>query len=257
MINTPDDSGRKIKTLEEAVDTLAPLRRAGRKIVHCHGVFDLLHVGHLRHLKAARELGDVLVVTLTPDPFVNKGPGRPAFTAALRAEALAMLECVDLVAINRWPTAVEVIQLLKPHYYVKGSEYREAVNDVTGGIVREQEAVECVGGQLAFTDDLTFSSSKLINRYFAGSPTNSANTSLPSPAASGRRGHQLPPAAKGLKVLLVGEAIIERDTPTARRWEKPERNRSSPCATCAPTGSGAGRSRRLTISLPFATTSTC
>src|SRR5213080_2133296 len=101
---------QKIRSIEESAEALEGLRRAGKKIVHCHGVFDLLHIGHLRHLKAAREWGDALVVTITPDRFVNKGPGRPAFTEILRAEALAMLECVDFVAINRWPSAVEIIK---------------------------------------------------------------------------------------------------------------------------------------------------
>ena len=156
-------------------------------------MFDLLHIGHLRHLKAARQFGDLLIVTITPDRFVNKGPGRPAFTEALRAEALAMLECVDMVAINHWPTAVEAIKLLKPDFYVKGSEYREAAKDVTGGIVHEQEAVESVGGRLVFTDDITFSSSSLLNRHFASHSEGTQR--IPRflrDAASGRGSHQLP-----------------------------------------------------------------
>jgi rfaE bifunctional protein nucleotidyltransferase chain/domain len=201
---------QKIKTLDEAADALASLRRAGRKIVHCHGVFDLLHIGHLRHLQSARQFGDVLVVTITPDHFVNKGPGRPAFTAALRAEALAMLECVDLVAINRWPSAAEVIRLFQPHFYVKGSEFCGAEKDVTGALLREQEAVESVGGQLAFTDDLTFSSSNLINRRFAGYP-NELSEYLTSFATRHPANEVISYllAAKDLKVLLVGEAIID------------------------------------------------
>ena len=201
---------RKIKSLEEAVDALDSLRKAGRKVVHCHGVFDLLHIGHLRHLQAARQFGDVLIVTITPDRFVNKGPGRPAFTEALRAEALAMLECVDLVAINRWPSAVEVIRWLKPDFYVKGSEYREAEKDVTGRIVEEQEAVESAGGRLVFTDDITFSSSNLINRHFS-----SHSKELSNYLASFVTRHSADEiirclqAAKNLKVLIVGEAIID------------------------------------------------
>jgi cytidyltransferase-like protein len=66
----------KIKRLEDLAKTLASLREKGRKVVHCHGVFDLLHIGHIKHLEAARKLGDVLVVTITPDRFVNKGPKR-------------------------------------------------------------------------------------------------------------------------------------------------------------------------------------
>jgi len=200
----------KIKSLEEAVDTLAPLRKAGRKIVHCHGVFDLLHIGHLRHLQAARQFGNLLVVTITPDRFVNKGPGHPAFTEALRAEALAMLECVDLVAINKWPSAVEAIKLLKPDFYVKGSEYREAAKDVSGSILHEQEAVESVGGQLVFTDDITFSSSNLINRHFSGH-SKELSEYLLSYAARHPASEVINylKAAQGLKVLLVGEAIID------------------------------------------------
>ncbi|MGD1083260.1 MAG: PfkB family carbohydrate kinase [Verrucomicrobiota bacterium] len=200
----------KIKTLEEAAADLAPLRKAGRKIVHCHGVFDLLHIGHLRHLQSARKLGDLLVVTVTPDRFVNKGPDRPAFPEALRAEALAMLECVDMVAINRWPSAVETIQLLKPDFYVKGSEYRQAAKDVTGGILREQQAVESAGGCLAFTDDITFSSSSLINRHFATHPKKTSDYLVSF--AKRHPIHEVTgylQAARDLKVLLVGEAIID------------------------------------------------
>ena len=103
----------KIKPLPELATTLAGLRGQGRKVVHCHGVFDLLHVGHLRYFEEAKGFGDVLVVTLTTDKHVNKGPHRPAFTEQLRAEVLAALECVDFVAINPTPTAVEAIRLLK------------------------------------------------------------------------------------------------------------------------------------------------
>jgi rfaE bifunctional protein nucleotidyltransferase chain/domain len=201
---------QKIKSLEEVVDALAPLRQAGRKIIHCHGVFDLLHIGHLRHLQAAKRFGDVLVVTVTPDRFVNKGPGRPAFTEALRAEALAMLECVDFVAVNRWPTAVEPIRLLKPDGFVKGSEYREAAKDVTGGITIEQEAVEAAGGRLYFTDDLTYSSSHLINSHFANRPKELADYLSAFVARHPVQEviHSLK-AAKDLKVLVVGEAIVD------------------------------------------------
>jgi rfaE bifunctional protein kinase chain/domain/rfaE bifunctional protein nucleotidyltransferase chain/domain len=200
----------KIKSLEEAVDHLAPLRKAGRKIVHCHGVFDLLHIGHLRHLKTARKFGDLLVVTVTPDRFVNKGPGRPAFSETMRAEALAMLECVDIVAINRWPSAVEAIHLLKPDFYAKGSEYREAAKDVTGLIVCEQKAVESAGGRLVFTDDITFSSSSLINRHFPSHPKEISEY-LAAFAMRHPSGEVIGylQAAKDLKILLVGEAIID------------------------------------------------
>ena len=157
-------------SLEALAEHLGPLR-GEQAVVHCHGVFDLLHVGHIRYLRAAAALGDILVVTVTPDEFVNKGPHRPAFTAELRAEHLAALDCVDWVAVNRWPTAIEPITILKPDLYAKGSEYRNEAGDVSGAITKEREAVEAVGGQLVFTDDLVFSSSNLLNRFMPQLPS--------------------------------------------------------------------------------------
>src|SRR5262249_36014971 len=101
----------KILSLELIAERLGALRARGETIVLCHGCFDLMHIGHIKHLQAARRMGDVLVVTVTPDEHVAKGDGRPVFTGSLRAETLAALECVDYVAINRWPTAVETIRL--------------------------------------------------------------------------------------------------------------------------------------------------
>ena len=110
----------------------------GKKVILCHGVFDLLHIGHIRHFEEAKKRGDILAVTTTPDHFVNKGPGRPVFNEGLRAEAIASLDCVDYVAINQWPTAVETIHLLSPDYYVKGSDYSNPAEDRTGGIALEE-----------------------------------------------------------------------------------------------------------------------
>lgn len=154
----------KIVSLEQLAETAASLRAENKKVVHCHGVFDLLHIGHIRHFELARRMGDALIVTVTPDRYVDKGPHHPAFTESLRAEAIASLACVDYVAINNWPTAVETIGLLKPCIYVKGSDYKDASKDHTGKIMDEEAAVQAAGGEIAFTEDIMFSSSKLINR---------------------------------------------------------------------------------------------
>src|SRR5262245_65318774 len=113
------DRNHKIQGLADLADILSSLRDAGKKIVHCHGVFDLLHIGHIRHFEEAKAMGDLLVVTLTPDEYVNKGPHRPAFPQSLRAEVIAALDVVDYVAINYWPTAVETVKLLRPNIYAK------------------------------------------------------------------------------------------------------------------------------------------
>ncbi len=151
--------------VQELARRVAALRTGGKRVVHCHGVFDLLHVGHIKHLQAAADMGDALVVTLTPDRFVNKGPHRPAFPEYLRAEALAALHCVDHVAINDWPTAVETIRLLKPDLYVKGVTQQKGQRDHSDAIRREERAIRAVGGRLLLTEEPTFSASALINRY--------------------------------------------------------------------------------------------
>src|SRR6187399_162667 len=97
----------KVVSLERLALLVRDYQAAGRSVVHCHGVFDPMHVGHIRHFKDARRFGDVLIVTVTPDRFVNKGPHRPVFSEDLRAESIAALSSVDHVGINEYPTAVQ------------------------------------------------------------------------------------------------------------------------------------------------------
>ena len=75
-------------------------KKKGKRIVLCHGTFDLLHIGHIKHFKEAKKLGDILIVTLTSDKFVNKGPGRPHFNEGQRLEAISSLSAVDYVSLN-------------------------------------------------------------------------------------------------------------------------------------------------------------
>ena len=131
------------------------------KTVLCHGCFDLLHVGHIRHLEAARKLGDKLIVTVTADKFVNKGDGRPAFTAAQRVECLQALRCVDEVWVNDYPTAVETIHEIRPTIYAKGPECR---TNFSPGFIAEREAIEEVGGVLTYTDGAQFHSTDLLRK---------------------------------------------------------------------------------------------
>ena len=142
------------------------LRLKSQKIVHCHGVFDVLHAGHLAYFESAKKFGDHLVVTITADQFVNKGPGRPYFNGSVRSKMIAALEVVDFVCISPYPTAVPCIEALQPNFYVKGPDYQDKSKDPTGAIFREEEAVQKGGGQLAFTSDETLSSSRLINEFF-------------------------------------------------------------------------------------------
>ncbi|MDD4910537.1 MAG: PfkB family carbohydrate kinase [Candidatus Omnitrophica bacterium] len=204
------DAHNKIKTIDELAAILASLRKKGRKVVHCHGVFDLLHPGHIKHFEAASKKGDILVVTLTKDEYVNRGPGRPVFNQNLRAESIAAIECVDFVAVNEWPTAVETIKRLKPRFYVKGSDYAMRQDDVTGKILEEEEAVKAVGGVIHFTDEITFSSSSLINAYLAPHPEESKEFFSRFKKRYSAQG--LIKALKDVekvKVLVIGDIIID------------------------------------------------
>ncbi len=200
----------KILDYEEVVATARSLRAANKTIVHCHGVYDLLHVGHIKHLEAARRLGQVLIVTITPDRFVNKGSHRPAFTETLRAEALAALACVDYVAINKRPTAVEIIGDLKPDVYVKGAVTGDGKRDHSNAITLEEEAIRAVGGRLVLTNEETFSSSTLINRFldvFTPEARSFLSSFRSRYSPEQIVGHLQ--AMRGLRVLTIGETIID------------------------------------------------
>jgi rfaE bifunctional protein nucleotidyltransferase chain/domain len=205
-----ETTGNKIRRIDELARATAALQAQGKKIVHCHGVFDLLHIGHIKHLEAARQLGDALVVTLTPDRFVNKGPHRPAFPERLRAEALASLACVDFVGINEWPTAVETIQRIRPNFYVKGIVREAGKRDHTNAIQMEEDAVKAAGGELVLTDEETFSASTLINRFmdvFAPETKTFLEQFRAKHTPEEIVGYLQ--AIRKLKVLIVGETIVD------------------------------------------------
>jgi rfaE bifunctional protein nucleotidyltransferase chain/domain len=150
----------------EKLGTLSDeLKNQNKKIVLCHGVFDLLHPGHMKHFEAAKKYGDILFVTITEDKFVNKGPGRPVFNEKTRAETLAAIQIIDFVSINRDPLSITAIEAIRPDFYVKGKDYKNEKDDITGGIIAERNKVEEHGGKLVFTDEVQFSSTKLINRH--------------------------------------------------------------------------------------------
>ena len=131
----------KVKDMDELAGVLAGLRQQGKTIVHCHGVFDLIHPGHIRHFEAAKREGDVLVVTITQDGFVNKGPGRPVFNQRLRAESVAALQWVDFVAINRWPSAA-IASHQAVDYWKNGGMRAVAFND--------SSLLTCVGNDYGY-----------------------------------------------------------------------------------------------------------
>lgn len=181
-----------------------------KETVLCHGVFDIIHAGHLAYFKAAKAFGKRLVVSITTDQYVNKGPGRPYFTTTQRAEMLKAMAIIDEVVISDSPTAINVIEQLKPDWYVKGPDYKDLSKDVTGEIYNEKAAVEKHGGQLVFTDEPTQSSGTIINKFFADWSEEQKACIEKIRAAGGIDAitHAVEEIAK-LKVLIVGEPILD------------------------------------------------
>jgi rfaE bifunctional protein nucleotidyltransferase chain/domain len=151
---------RKLVRLDEVVEKVQALRASGKTIALANGAFDLLHVGHVRYLQAARELADVLVVAVNSDASVRalKGEGRPVVPADERAEMVAALECTDWVVPFDALDVREVIRALRPDVHVKGTDY-----DVTS--VPERSEVERYGGRVAIAgDSKDHSTSELVRR---------------------------------------------------------------------------------------------
>lgn len=189
----------------------ASWREAIESAMHCprtvlaHGTFDLLHLGHIRHLQESRKKGDRLVVSVTADEHINRGPGRPAFTAEQRVEALKALDCVDEVFIAEGPDATESIARIKPSVYVKGIDYSDR-NDPT--LRKEIAAVTAYGGSFHITSTDKWSSSRLLNGERL---SEDAQRYLESARARGFLDQILAAFDKAdkLKIAFIGETIID------------------------------------------------
>ena len=154
-------NSKKVLEFSAAIKLIAKLRSENKKVGLCHGGFDLLHPGHIIHFESAKKLCDILFVSLTSDRFVSdrKGSGRPVFPDRLRAYAAASLECVDYSVVTDFAKGTEIIELLKPSYYIKGPDY---INKTTPGITAEREAIAKVGGEMIYTNDPTLSTTEII-----------------------------------------------------------------------------------------------
>ncbi|MFH1358692.1 MAG: PfkB family carbohydrate kinase [archaeon] len=208
----------KIKNLDELSGIISNLKAQNKKIVHCHGVFDVVHYGHIQHFLASKKLGDILVVTTTPDQFIQKGPGRPFFHQDIRLKHLAALECIDFVALNKWPTAVDTIKLIKPDFYCKGKEVldNKDIDAIKGSektvsnLALEEEALKFVGGKLHLTDEITFSASKIINQINYSIPEetkiylNKFRQDFPIEKIL-----DVLESIKDVKPLIIGDAILD------------------------------------------------
>mgnify|MGYP006073830315 CR=1 FL=1 len=140
------------------------VRKNNNKIVFCHGVFDVLHLGHIRHFQEAKKKGDILVVSVTSDKFVNKGFGRPYHSLKVRMQTLEALNTIDYIIPSYFSNAEHNLSLVQPNIYCKGPDYKQKP-DITENLKKEKDTLKTFSGKMHFTSDIVLSSSSLINSF--------------------------------------------------------------------------------------------
>lgn len=205
---------KKIVTKQDFKKNIRPkLKVENKTIALCHGVFDLVHPGHIIHLEQAKEMADVLVVSITASKYVRKGPGRPYFNDEQRMNFLSALECVDYVILSEGYTVDDIVECVEPDLYVKGAEYAKEEDDLTGMMTKERLLVEAHGGRMAYTGGDVFSSTKLINTAMSG-----LSEDVIAYMQEFKKLHTMEEIkayadrTENLKVLVLGDVIIDRYT---------------------------------------------
>ena len=197
----------KIKTLAELVEAVGRRPRP-KSVIMCHGVFDIVHPGHLRHLMYAKQKADILVASVTADTHILKADHRPYIPQELRAENLAALEMVDYVIVDPNPTPIEHIKVLQPDYFAKGYEY------FAGGVPpktqEEMSVLEAYGGEIVFTPgDVVYSSSKLIELEAPKIAIDKLLSVMDSEGVGFADLHKALKTLETVRVHVVGDTIVD------------------------------------------------
>jgi rfaE bifunctional protein kinase chain/domain len=185
------------------------LKKKKKLIVHCHGVFDLVHPGHIRHFLYCKKLADVLVVSLTSDKYIKKGIYRPLVPENLRAINLAFLELVDFVIINRSPRPYSLLKKIKPDFFAKGIEYltQSSKKHLTN---KEKEIVEKNKGKVVFTPgDFVSSSTQIINNSNPDLKYEKLKLLLDTENYSFKNIKNILKDINQLKVTVIGDTIVD------------------------------------------------
>jgi rfaE bifunctional protein kinase chain/domain len=215
MVNDMDGASkaqvnRKIKTVDELC-TIIGRRPRAKKVIMCHGTFDVVHPGHVRHLLYAKTKGDILVASLTADEHIKKANFRPYVPEELRAINLAALEVVDYVIVDRDATPLRNLGVIQPDYFAKGYEYSS--NGIDPRTQEEVKVLESYGGEILFTPgDIVYSSSALIELDPPKIATEKLMALMSAENLSFADLYAALDKLKGLKVHVVGDTIIDSYT---------------------------------------------
>ena len=199
---------KKLKSLKFLINFSKNCKKQNKKIVLCHGCFDFLHLGHIKHFNAAKKQGDYLVVSITSGNFVQKGLNRPIYSESERVEFLSSIDIIDYIYIDNNLSASNVISKIKPNFYSKGSDYKNLNKDLSKKILQEVKLTKKYGGKVIFTNEKSFSSSSLINNHSLGKELiNKIN--LVKKKFSFEKIFQTLSQMRNKKVLIIGDTIID------------------------------------------------
>ena len=184
-------------------------KSSNKKIGLCHGVFDIVHFGHFTHFKECKKNCDILVVSVTTDKFVNKGPGRPEFNIYQRLQYLSSLHLIDYVIESQKKSAEYMLNFLKPDYYFKGPDYKNLKHDKTRKIYNEIKILKKNGGKYYVTSKSKYSSSHILNKINYNNETNSNSFKKIINKFNYSDIEKHIESFKKLKILIIGEVIID------------------------------------------------
>ena len=204
---------RKIKSVDEVVDLVGSFPRE-KKVIMCHGTFDVVHPGHLRHMMYAKSKADILIVSLTCDAYIRKAENRPFVPEDLRSINLAAFDMVDHVIVDKEETPLENIKRIQPDFFAKGYEYN--ADGMTSKTEAEKTIVEEYGGLIMFTPgDIVYSSSKLIESQRPNISYDKLSALMNSEDVTFDKLRDTLKKVEGLNVHVVGDTIIDTYTATS------------------------------------------
>lgn len=200
----------KILTMDEIIDKVKVLKQEGMAVVQSHGVFDIIHPGIIKHLNHAKELGDVLIVSVIKDKDVHRGSGRPVFPETLRAENVASLEQVDYACLVDDGVPFDCVKRIRPDIFAKGQAYHERDRRIHEKVFQEEKELYFGKSRIIETEGFSFSSSSIINNFLDIYPEetkkflNNFKEKYKFADIADRIN-----ALKDLKVLVIGDGIID------------------------------------------------
>ncbi|MBI5048535.1 MAG: adenylyltransferase/cytidyltransferase family protein [Deltaproteobacteria bacterium] len=200
----------KILTLDEIIDKAKALKKEGKVVVQSHGVFDLIHPGIIKHLNHAKKLGDVLIVSVIKDKDVHRGPGRPIFPEAFRAENVASLEQVDYVCLVDNEMPFECIKMIQPDIFAKGQAAHEKDRKIHERLFKEEKEFYSDKCRIIETEGFSLSSSHIINNFLDIYPeeTKKFLSDFKKKYSFSDIADRIN-ALKDLKVMVIGDGIID------------------------------------------------